>query len=243
MHFTWTSAMMTHAGNVRAVNEDACAEYPDRGIWLVADGMGGHRAGDVASRRVVEVVGSLQRATAPGEFLDRLEDGLIAVNSELLQAVDGADGATMGSTVVVLYAFSRWTLCIWAGDSRVYRLSPAGELEQVTRDHSQVEEMVELGELRREEAQHHPQANVITRAVGGAHDLMLDLDLRELADGDRYMLCSDGLFKDLEREEIARLLPGGGCADACERLLSAALAREAADNITVGVVDFHRADD
>lgn len=237
--FTWASAMLSHPGNVRSVNEDSFAEYPQRGIWLVADGMGGHRAGDVASQRIVEVMGSLSKADSAAALIEQVEDRLQGVNTELIDAAARAgDGATMGSTVLVMIAYARWVFCLWAGDSRLYRLRN-GVLEQVTRDHSQVEEMVVAGQISAEQAQEHPLANVITRAVGGGEELYLDVDLRELRDGDRYLLCSDGLFKDLRNEDIARLVVGGGCAEACERLIAATLEGEAGDNVTVGVVDFH----
>jgi serine/threonine protein phosphatase PrpC len=240
--FTWRSASQTHPGCVREINEDACLERPDIGLWVVADGMGGHRAGDVASRMIVESLRGVARHARPSSFVDDLEDRVFEVNRRLHeQARAEAASVTMGSTIVAVFSFERYALCLWAGDSRAYRLR-AGALEQISRDHSQVEEMVEHGEIGAESAETHPLANVITRAVGGAEDLYLDLDLEELRDRDRYLLCSDGLYKTLSRAEIGELLARGAPPDACEALLSLSLERSAADNVTIAVIDFEQTD-
>lgn len=239
--FRWASATVTHTGKVRQVNEDACLALPERGLWVVADGMGGHEAGDVASQMIVDSLGDVSGHDEPADLLDEVEDRLLDVNMNLFEAgAMSSDARTIGSTVIALLALDRHCVVIWAGDSRAYRLR-GSDLEQLSTDHSQVEEMVQTGELRREDAEDHPLANVITRAVGGNDELQLDIELRELCDGDRYLLCSDGLYKDLTDSQIARCLGHAEPRAACDALLEAVLAGEASDNITAAVIDFRAA--
>lgn len=236
--FRWESATTTHTGKVRAVNEDASLDLPSRGLWVVADGMGGHDAGDVASKMIVDTLREVKAHDDPADFLDEVEDRLLDVNLSLNEIAQDAPAVrTIGSTVVALLAMGRHTVIMWAGDSRAYRLRN-GELLQLTVDHSQVELMVQTGELLPEQAESHPLANVITRAVGGAEDLHLDVELREIVDGDRYLLCSDGLYNDLSEQTIARCLGDGDCDMACRALLNAALSGAANDNITAAVIEF-----
>ncbi|MBT8131980.1 MAG: protein phosphatase 2C domain-containing protein [Gammaproteobacteria bacterium] len=236
--FRWDSATTTHPGKVREINEDAALALPERGLWVVADGMGGHEAGDMASNMIVESLSGVKAHDNPADFLDEVEDRLLDVNLSLYETANNSVlMRTIGSTVVALLVMGRHTVIVWAGDSRAYRLRD-GELQRLTVDHSQVEVMVQAGELRREDAESHPLSNVITRAVGGTDELYLDVDLRELIDGDRYLLCSDGLYKDLDEASLAAGLGRGSCAEACQALLDLALAGEASDNITAAVIDF-----
>lgn len=234
--FTWASAGATDVGCVRQVNEDTFLELPDSGLWVVADGMGGHTAGDYASGLIVEALGDVGCHDDADEFLDDVERRLIEVNRRLFERALETE-RTIGSTVAAVLAFRNYFVALWAGDSRVYRRSSEG-LEQITRDHSQVEELVALGELAREDAESHPMANVITRAVGGARRLRLEARLQGLADFDRVLVCSDGLFKDLRHDDLDRLLSDGTAAEACERLIDEARARGGGDNITAIVIDF-----
>lgn len=236
--FRWEFATTTHTGKVRAVNEDACLALPGRGLWVVADGMGGHHAGDVASSMIVDSLREVGAHDDPADFLDEVEDRLLDVNLSLNEiASKGQAGLTIGSTVVALLAMGRHSVIVWAGDSRAYRLRD-DELVQLTVDHSQVEMMVQTGQLAPEQAANHPLANVITRAVGGTEDLHLDVELREIAEDDRYLLCSDGLYSDLSTETMVHCLAEGDCETACQALLQEALKGEASDNITVAVIDF-----
>ena len=138
--FTWRSASATSTGNVRSHNEDALLERPDVGLWVVADGMGGHNAGDVASNMIVQSLSGLTRRASPSAQLDEVEDRLREVNTELYQASLHSQAGMSGSTIVALLALERYCLSIWAGDSRVYR-SRDGAVEQVTVDHSEAQEM------------------------------------------------------------------------------------------------------
>ncbi len=234
----WMSAALTDVGKIRQINEDACATWPEHGVWVVADGMGGHDAGDLASSSIVEALARVDHQPSLNDLVDRVEDALLEVNRALLAEASsrGAD-TTIGSTVVVLLASGRHCACLWAGDSRIYRLRD-GRLRLISQDHSQVMDMVEQGLLLREDAESHPAANVVTRAVGAAEDLFLDVEVEELNPGDRFLLCSDGLTKEVQEAEIAQLMQQGTCSDVCERLVGLTLERGSRDNVTVVVVDF-----
>lgn len=238
--FGWTSSSRTDVGNERKVNEDACLDLSNRGLWVVADGMGGHAAGDVASRMLVSKLSGVDSHDRLSEFVDDVEERVLEVNSTLhAMSFEGDEPKVMGSTLAALLAYNKYVVGMWVGDSRIYRLREGELLKQVTTDHSEVEEMIAQGTLDEEAALDHPAANVVTRAVGGLDHVYVDLVLDELEDKDRFLICSDGLFKDLSEEEIEELLGGGSCVDACNALIDTVLEREAADNVTVVVVQFN----
>lgn len=212
-------------------------ERPDIGLWVVADGMGGHSAGDVASQMIVDTLDGISEADSLPDFIDAIEDRLMEVNDQLLEmACTGDKKLTIGSTVIVLAIQARLGVFIWAGDSRLYRYREE-RLQQLSTDHSQVELYIEQGLIRREQASSHPHGNMITRAVGANEQLFLDMDLCGVKPGDRFLLCSDGLTKHLTDLEIRNILPEGDIQDICTRLIELTLARGAADNVTVVVVD------
>lgn len=237
--FTWRSASATSQGNVRTHNEDALLELPAAGLWAVADGMGGHNAGDVASRMIVEALCGVTRRERPSQLLDDVEDRLCEVNERLYRTSLAGDGGVCGSTVAVLLAFGGYCLSVWAGDSRIYR-SRGGVLSCITRDHTEVQAMVDEGVLDAAAADRHAAHNVITRAVGGGRDLYLDLELRELQHRDRYLLCSDGLYKELSDERLAAPLAANDPEGACRALLKQALAGVCSDNVSLVAVEFSR---
>lgn len=236
--FRWSSACLTHVGKVRTMNEDACLDLPDRGVWVVADGMGGHAAGEVASGMIVDTLRATPPAPGMNQLLDDVEERLEQVNGRLIReaALRGGD-VIIGSTVVVLLAYNDQCICLWAGDSRIYRLRD-GRLRRLTRDHSQAEEWIQQGHLLREDAEKHPGANVITRAVGADHALCLDTEIHDLRHGDRFLLCSDGLYKELSETEIENIISRDNCAEVCQTLVGLALDRGCRDNVTVVAVDF-----
>jgi len=237
--FSWTSASRSDVGNKRQVNEDSCLDLPVSGLWVVADGMGGHAAGDVASQALVAKLHGVQSHDKFSEFVDDVEDRVLEVNRRLHDmSMEGDVARVVGSTLAALLAHGSNVLSLWAGDSRVYRMRQGDLLLQVTRDHSEIEEMIAQGTLDEKSALDHPAANVVTRAVGGMPDLYVDLELGELEDKDRYLLCSDGLFKDLAEEEIEDIVCEGSCTEVCDQLIETALGRECADNVTVVVVEF-----
>lgn len=234
--FGFASAAATHVGMVRKHNEDACLDRGDIGLWVVADGMGGHEAGDVASGMIVEMLDAMPAPVDAGSFLAQVRTTLAETNERLLEEAQrrGPD-AVIGSTVVVLLAHGSHFACLWAGDSRLYRFR-GGTLEQVTRDHSQVQEMVDAGVLSEEEAERHPLANIITRAVGSQPDLELDKVTDRLAANDLFLLCSDGLSKMVPEGEIAAVLAVEPIAHIPGKLVDLALAYGGKDNVTVVVV-------
>lgn len=236
----WVSTGMTNVGNVRKVNEDAFLDHSQQGLWVVADGMGGHEAGDVASSSVVKSLSEIGDTDSPSKLVDEVEDRLIQVNRQLYaMSQDGGRGNVIGTTVAAVLALPGHCLCMWAGDSRVYRLRNF-KLEQMTIDHSEVEELIAQGALERSQAAGYPGENVITRAVGGEEDLLLEVQLFEMRDKDRYLICSDGLYKDVTFEEIEEMMSDGSTVDVCQKLLACALSRRCADNVSVIAVDFEQ---
>jgi protein phosphatase len=237
--FQWSSASRSHVGMVRTINEDACLAMPERGLWAVADGMGGHEAGDIASQMVVE---ALQQIAPPSDwpgFLEAVRESLRDVNQRLRdESAQRYQHRTIGTTVVVLIAYETQCACLWVGDSRIYRLRD-GQLQQLTRDHSHVQELVDQGLIAPENAHRHPLANVITRAVGSANELEIDEVVHPLQTGDLFLLCSDGLNKTVTDEEIARLLAHSdhNCQEAVKAFIHLALMRDANDNVTTVVVN------
>ena len=232
----WVSAAITDPGNVREANEDAILDRPQSGLWVVADGMGGHEAGEVASGAIVAGLAQIGDVEQPSTFVNAVEDCLIDVNRRLF-AASSSRGKVMGSTVAAVLALPGHCLCMWAGDSRVYRLRNF-ELQELTTDHSEVEELIAEGSLAREDAEGYPGENIITRAVGGEDDLYLEVKLFEMAHKDRYLICSDGLYKDVQPNEIQEILSDGDVASACRRLIECAKSRRCADNVSVIGVDF-----
>jgi serine/threonine protein phosphatase PrpC len=234
--FTWRSAAATTRGNVRSHNEDAVLELPEAGLWLVADGMGGHKAGDVASNAIVTALSSMRRHARPSVLLDEIEDRLAAVNEQLYRA-SLEEGGVRGSTVAVLVALGRHVLSLWAGDSRIY-LCRAGRLTQVTRDHSETQEQVDEGRLTPEAAEKREVSNVITRAVGGARELFLDLALTELQHDDCFLLCSDGLYRELPKGDLQKHMDGSDPVAMSDALIRQALLGLCRDNASAVVVRF-----
>ncbi|MEE9491887.1 MAG: protein phosphatase 2C domain-containing protein [Gammaproteobacteria bacterium] len=236
----WESAALTHVGKVRSINEDSLADFPETGLWAVADGMGGHDAGDFASQAIVKSLGNVRNQEQLSDYVEAVEEQLLTVNHALIEEAAGRKNTQMiGSTVVALLALKHHCACLWVGDSRAYRLRD-GSMRSVTRDHSQVEEMIQEGVLLREDAESHPAANVITRAVGAEKALYIDVELEEIFDGDRYLLCSDGLYKEISEQEIAEQLMQGNCQEVCDRLLDIALQRGVNDNVTIIVIEFKK---
>ncbi len=231
----WSSAAKTHVGIVRKLNEDACLELAGHGIWAVADGMGGHAAGDFASQSVVAALAAIPESASLGALVGEVHQRLQAVNQKLSEEAGKRREQVIGSTVAVLLAYGNHAVSVWAGDSRIYRYRQ-GELAQLTRDHSQVEELVAQGLITREQAEHYPASNVITRAVGVADNLELDSDMFEVKEGDVFLLCSDGLYNEVQEHEMKEMLAAADCQYACDLLIERALARGARDNVTVVVV-------
>lgn len=231
IHPNYVSAGITETGRVRATNQDAFVERGAQNLWTVADGMGGHRDGDVASRMVCD---SLKTFKAPRAFehaIDDLRQRMSDVNSRLYAAaIRPVNPVQSGSTVVMFYVQRTACAILWAGDSRVYRLRQR-KLVQLTTDHTWASEL-QLDGTAIEEIDH-----AITRAVGGEATLTLDVRRDRVRLGDRYLLCSDGLTRELTAERIGALLSQGDVAQSARALVDAALANGGHDNITVIVIE------
>jgi protein phosphatase len=232
----WVSAHVTDKGKVRSINEDALLDRADLGIWVVADGMGGHAAGDMASGMIVNELKSLSPGDSLSEMARDVEHRLQYVNQQLLLESQRRSGEIIGSTVVTLLTYQGYCIYQWAGDSRIY-LYRRNRLKQLSRDHSQVEEMIEQGIVTTEQAEQSPVANYITRAVGASDELELDAEIFEPCDGDLFLLCSDGLNKEVNDSEIAYILGSCGFQEAVEKLINLALERGARDNVTLVLVE------
>lgn len=234
----WTSYGVTVVGNKRKHNEDALLDCPSLGLWVVADGMGGHQSGDVASRLVVDSLSTLEFNQNLDSQVEAVCNRLHKINEDLCLFASGIQqGSIVGTTVVALLAKEAECAAVWAGDSRLYQLRN-GAFTQVTRDHTLIDELMDSGVMSREVAAKQVGANVITRAVGGQLTLALDVVRFQAASGDRYLLCSDGLDKELSESEIAELMAAGNCQSAAEALINQALSRSGRDNITVLVAEF-----
>lgn len=232
---SWNSSTLSHVGNVRKLNEDSCLDRAEIGLWVVADGMGGHAAGDLASQLIVNTLAKLPAPDSLTGFVNSVEDGLLAANRRLV-TMAGETKQTIGSTVVVLLVHGAHGVYMWAGDSRLYRLRN-GKLTQLTTDHSQVESMIQQGIISRAEAGGHPAGNMVTRAVGASENLFVDVDMTRLEAGDRYLLCSDGLDKHVADREIEKILGQGSPEDVAQKLIDVTLSRGAVDNVTVSVIE------
>ena len=233
----WASAARCHIGLVRETNEDACLDRPERGVWAVADGMGGHDAGDVASATVVSALDSLAPCANLTNFVADARERLQGVNRRLRAEAMQRDVPIIGSTVVVLLNCEHYCAYLWAGDSRIY-LFRNGRLKLLSRDHSQIEELKARGEYTPDEAA--AAQNLITRAVGAVDGLELDEGTVLVVDGDIFLLCSDGLTNHVSEPDISDALASGDCRLAADRLIDLALKGGGRDNISVVVV---RADD
>lgn len=235
---TWTSSACSDVGSVRELNEDAYLERPDLGLWLVADGMGGHFAGDVASQMVVSAMQELEPPKSLGRFVEAVEQRLIETNARLREYAEREETHTIGSTVVAMLIHGEHAVCLWAGDSRMYRYR-AGRLEQISQDHALVEELVERGVLTPEQAVDHPHGNLVTRAVGAADKLFVDVEIIPVEAGDLFILCSDGLEKEVAEEAMAGMAADAVTSRLSQALLDGALAHGARDNVTVITVAIH----
>ena len=226
-------------GRKRAVNEDSVLVGPP--VFAVADGMGGHAAGDRASAAVVERLAELQ-ADADRGYLDlaRLDDAIAAAAGdidEFAAHIPVGAGTTVTGAALALQDGEPHFAVFNIGDSRVY-LFHDGELRRVTRDHSVVQELVDAGLLHEDDAEDHPESNVITRAVGFRDDPHPDIWMLPVTPGMRLLLCSDGLTKELDDARLGRLLAAGGtAAETADTLMDAALAAGGRDNVTVVVID------
>ena len=235
----WTSAARSHPGLVREINEDACLDQPERGLWAVADGMGGHALGEFASRLAIRSLIDLPVPQSLEQSVEDAQERLQSANRRLRDEAAQRDVPVIGTTIVALLASGRHCACLWAGDSRIY-LFRAGRLKLLTRDHSEIEAARSRRQPSSDDTLIRPPANLITRALGAEDTLEIDRATVEVVDGDVFLLCSDGLSNEVSELAMEQALLPGNCRQASQALLDLALQRGGHDNITAVVV---RADD
>jgi serine/threonine protein phosphatase Stp1 len=233
-HFRFKSAGLTHEGLVRERNEDAHLVRDGAGLWVVADGMGGHDNGQWAAETVIDAV-------AKTKLTGRLEDDVAAVEASIADAnavildKSKAAGRTMGSTVVALVIQEGRFACLWCGDSRIYRLN-GGKLTRMTRDHTQIQDMIERGAMSPQDAEGHPLSHVLSHAIGVETPIRLDRVVGDVGERDAFLLCSDGLTDVVSDAEISAELAGLAPGRAGRRLLDLVMERGAPDNVTLVAV-------
>jgi serine/threonine protein phosphatase PrpC len=228
-------ASRTHVGLKREINEDSILVETDRGLWVVADGMGGHEAGEIASAMVVDALRCLPASADIDEVADEAVRTLKDVNRQLLDlAGDGGRtrSKTIGTTVVGLVVGDGKFRCFWTGDSRAYLLR-GGELARVSHDHSLVQTLIDAGMLNEDEAESHENANLITRAIGVAEDVEVEVVTGEVREGDCFLLASDGLTRVVRDPELASVLLAAPAPNAADRLIDVVLERGAPDNVSL----------
>ena len=234
----FSSSGHSETGHVRSRNEDSYTCVAEQSLWVVADGMGGHKAGDFASQTITEQAKKFTRQSTLESSLLLLEENLLHSNAIVREKAEklGKD-VTIGSTVVCLYTWNNLAFILWAGDSRVYRFREH-TLQRLTEDHSYVEELVKMGKISPEEAENHPAANIVLNAIGIDPDIVIDMEYSEIKNNDMYILCSDGLYKDLSEEKISHILDNNKAPikELNRNLVKAALDAGGSDNCTVVLV-------
>jgi serine/threonine protein phosphatase PrpC len=233
--FAFRTACVSDVGLARELNEDSVLALPDIGLWAVADGMGGYGGGDVASRAVVDALRTIAPSSSAAHLLGEFEQKIVRVNSDLRAFARSNGAAVLGTTLVALIIHGGHFACVWCGDSRAY-LSRGGALSRISRDHSEVQELVDRGLLDEVQARTWPSRNVVTRAVGASDQAELELVDGPIFNGDRFLLCSDGLTTHVDDKEIGSLIVAIDPTKACQDLLQLTLDRGARDNVSIIVV-------
>ena len=232
---SYVSAGLTVTGKVRRHNEDAILVRDDLGLWVVADGMGGHSAGDYASALIVDRLGALRRDGSVFDFIEAIEDALVQVNTDLIATANTRGVDIIGSTVVLLVHHKDFMLCGWVGDSRAYCVEN-GRLEQVSTDHvhGMKDDVTQFGGLP---SQPQAGAGVLTRAIGAEDQLFVDWQIAGCRAGMQFVLCSDGINKEMSDAEMeAQCRPQDPPQTVLNNLLGVALGRAARDNVSAVVV-------
>ncbi len=233
---------ITDIGQRREMNQDYMysSEMPVGNLpnlFIVADGMGGHNAGDYASKYTVETIVDLISKSKQTEPIALMEDAIVTANRMLLErANENAGLKGMGTTIVVLSVFGTHLFIGNVGDSRLYIINNG--IQQVTRDHSLVEEMVRMGEMDKDIARDHPDKNIITRAIGAMPEVAVDFFEIEIEKSDKILMCTDGLTNMVDDDEIRNIVIGQrDIVEKAEKLVETANRNGGKDNITVIVIE------
>jgi serine/threonine protein phosphatase PrpC len=238
--FQISNYSLSHVGCVRRLNEDRYFADPQTGVWVVADGMGGHDAGDLASEAIVQSLQGMPAIGSPGVLADIFEERISNANEQIRQLSAARGNNVIGSTLVGLLFFGEAFRCVWSGDSRAYLLR-GDTLTQLSRDHTEVQELLDRGLLSQAEADNYPRKNVITHAIGVSDLIHLDFVDGVVQTGDTFLLCSDGLTTHVSSQEIGEVMAGRRAREICEQLVELALDRGGTDNVTVNSIQFYAA--
>ena len=225
------SIASSHEGRVRTNNEDAFCDLPDSCLWAVADGMGGHEFGEWASQAIVDCLSQTEIPPSFTVACHAISDAIHQANRTIWEEGQRRE-VQLGSTVVTLHVCEGRFAVLWVGDSRAYLLR-GGQLLQLTRDHTQVQELVDAGVLTEEDAVGHPMGHVLARAVGVQSSVAVDGVADEVQSGDLFLLCSDGLTGPVKDHEIRDILSANPGLAAVEALIALALERGGPDNVTI----------
>jgi len=234
MNNSWYSYSVTDVGMKRSVNQDSIYADDIQNIWVVADGMGGHRDGDKASQAIVKFFKNTEFSNIMSERVMQIEKSIRALNTELQNySTDELNGQLIGSTMVVFTVCQGVCATIWAGDSRCYKVNN-NKLSQVSWDHSYIDELLRSGHMVAEEAATSKLSNVITRAVGAHAELYFDHVISSYSDDDTFLLCSDGLTNELSDKTINYYVAQQGCSQqSIDSLLNETLEHGARDNVSI----------
>jgi protein phosphatase len=227
----------THVGKIRRNNEDSYLVSTAAGLWAVADGMGGHDAGDLASKVVVDALRAIPPQSSAADLLARCEESLIQANLLMRETARQHGRGVIGTTLAGLLIYDAHYACVWSGDSRIYLVRGA-QICQVSRDHTELQELLSAGAISAEEAGNWNRRNVITRAIGVFDEPELDMQDGALEPGDTFIICSDGLTNHVADDEILHCVTISPPQQACDTLISLTLDRGAADNVTVVIVRY-----
>ncbi len=238
------SSEYSHPGHHRRENEDAVYSDVRSGLWCVADGMGGHQQGRMASQFLVDMVAVLPASYSLDVRVEALETKIFSLNEQLVNkakqlSVDSlGKKQIIGCTFVILLSDGVNCTCLWAGDSRLYLLR-ANNLYQISDDHTVVNDLLARGVITPEQSVDHPQAHVVTRALGASAQVKLEKKTFQLNVNDRYLLCSDGLHNELEAKDISSALAMPQSSQSCRVLMDKVLQGDARDNLTACVIGVH----
>jgi protein phosphatase len=233
---TFETGAASHPGKLRSDNEDAFLDHAAAGLWAIADGMGGHDDGRLASTTVIEALRNIGPPSSAAELLSGCEARVIEANRQLRQLAAG-QGLTIGTTLAALLTYDAHFACVWSGDSRIYLIRD-GSIAMLSRDHTEVQDLVESGALTESERQSWPRSNVITRAIGVSAHPELEIVQGTLAQGDLFVICSDGLTNHVSDAEILAGVHSASSQAACDALVALALDRGGTDNVTVMAIRY-----
>lgn len=232
----WVASFDSNVGTIREVNEDSVFVNSDVGIWAVADGLGGYESGDVASNMIVSSLSNININKSLPVFIAEIEKNIIDVNKSIYDySKHYCDGRTIGSTVVSLSIHGKTGICLWVGDSRLYRFRN-DELTQISRDHSYVQELVDNGIISKDDVVNHPNSNRITKAIGAKININPDILTFDIKEGDIFLLCSDGLYNSVDENEIKSSIKNYNVDFAVEKLIKKSLDNLAKDNVSLVLV-------